>query len=579
MRPHKILLLGSILLSILAHIAEIHFFQKQSLWFSTQASSKNRGILTASIEKKEKSEILKETFLSVGTNKTLKRNSKETLRKTPSTQDLNNLAFYSASNLFFTPRFDPKQDFTKQDFPSHFPKIPLIASHLKEGIKNFPLEETALLPPLPKEPFIPSPLNNPPITELSPHPLATEFSLKEKDLESLNQNSVSTMRKSREDFAAAIDGHSVPSKMEITTLPILPKIPSLSDLQTVSHSPFFDTELTFHNQEDGSYIFALTLIPRSDLKLTPLKQNYIFLIDRSNSIQGERLTATKSAVRKALEEMHENDRFNIVAFDQKIDKLAPSFLASSSESISKAQKFLNKIELGSFFSQSNLSKPLFLTIPFQPSEDEVYTAILITDGESLSQKHAAQDLMEDWTRMNQGKVVLYTLGMNEDGHSHELDTLSALNRGKNFSSPTRRGLKRKLLKIMKSIHTPIAKNLNCKAISLSPHTEVELSPQDNLLNLLYQNEPYVILGKVSQLEDFTIFVQGRLNGERLHIKKNISFAHAKKGSDALLTEWAQQKAYSLYQNYLYSQDHRFLAEAQNLLNTHGLENLSQKFMR
>src|SRR5690606_37947021 len=98
------------------------------------------------------------------------------------------------------------------------------------------------------------------------------------------------------------------------------------------------------------YVFALTLIPKPDLNLPKIRQHYTFLIDRSNSIQRERLLATKNAVHKALEELEPDDTFNIIVFDTKIEKLSPVPLPYSAESLAHAEAFLEKINLGSFFS-------------------------------------------------------------------------------------------------------------------------------------------------------------------------------------------------------------------------------------
>ena len=173
-------------------------------------------------------------------------------------------------------------------------------------------------------------------------------------------------------------------------MPNLPLLPTLADLQTVNLSDSFDSELTFYPRTDGpGYIFALTLLPQKDLNLSKIRQNVIFLIDRSNSIQKDRLHATKQAIYRALEELNTDVHFNVIAFDTKIEKLFPSLTLQTKEAAGKANKFIENISLGSLFSYGDLYKALFLAIPNQVQDDELYTAILITDGESLSKTNAA----------------------------------------------------------------------------------------------------------------------------------------------------------------------------------------------
>src|SRR5690606_6273809 len=141
------------------------------------------------------------------------------------------------------------------------------------------------------------------------------------------------------------------------------------------------------------YIFALTLIPKAQLQVPRIRNNVIFLIDRSNSIQQSRLSATKASVHKALEELGDEDTFNIIAFDSKIEKMSPHAMTRSTRSLAMAEAFLEKIQLGSFFSNADLYRPLFLTVPGQVKPDELYTAILLTDGESLVRKNAQSALL------------------------------------------------------------------------------------------------------------------------------------------------------------------------------------------
>ena len=251
----------------------------------------------------------------------------------------------------------------------------------------------------------------------------------------------------------------------------------------------------------------------------------------------------KNAIYKALDELDCDDTFNIIAFDHKIDKLSPSPLSYSTEAVKEAKAFLDKIELGSFFFTANLFKPLFLTLPSIVKEDELHTAILLTDGELFNKKGALESLLNDWTNQNYGKVSLFGLGIGNDPHLSSLNAATIFNRGAMTYSPTKGSIKRKLLKLMKTIAHPIVKNLSYQAICKNPSKKIKLYPKQSQTPHLYLNEPYVILGTAENLDDFILFVQGRSKDQWIHIKKKISFIHARKGEASLKTSWALQRAY------------------------------------
>jgi len=535
---HQRLLLTSIVISILLHAAELHFLQRQALWFSSPMQIESEeASWSSSMEKQTRTQILKESFTTSAIS-----SSSYAKERTKAPQGASMEIAQEVIATFHAP--SPEIELSSLQ--------PLSASLASYHLP--PIEHVFSIPridaELPHTPLEPS-LNKDP-TKMAF--CAPSMTIARSPIEGTQISWQPTIKQTKSSHLT----HT------------LPKLPSLSDLQTIPYSSFFDTELVFCEIEEGNYFFALTLIPKPTLKLTPFKQNYFFLIDRSNSIQRERLASTKQAVHKALEQLAPGDRFNIFVFDQKLEKLSTAPLSISTESITKARKFLDKIELGSFFSQTNLYKPLASTLPPIESEDELNTAILISDGASLSQPHEIYDLSNQWTQYNQGKTSLYTLGLSTDKNLQRLHTISHLNRGNVTTAPTNKGIKRKLLKLLKTIHVPVAKNLSCRAISKSASSHVEILPQNIQAPHLYLQEPYTILGTTKTLDDFVLFVQGRLNGKWLHIKKQISFLNAKKGDASLQTDWAEHKALALYQQYLQNQNPNLLMQAQQLLAQHDL---------
>jgi hypothetical protein len=507
----RIILLGSIFTSLLLHALQLYILQYQSLWFSTPLEAVEESQWYANAHKMRNEEILKEAL-------SLTQISAES-----------SMSHQTACN------WEPKLEVLKTHFPQTLPKAPLQSGEEPKIVSLHPQFQS---------------IQDKPLTDAFPYLL------------SLSPSNFSK--------APPLPFEECSSPHLHLQRSALPKTVRFKDLKMHSCSDDFDTELNYFEDKNGEAVFALTLISRPEMSLHPLRQNYLFLIDKSNSIQKERLAATKLAVLKAIREISSEDRFNIIVFDQKIEKLSPSPIEATQDGYTKAQGFLDKVELGSFFSQTNLYHPLFLTIPFKAQDDEVYTAILLSDGEALAQKNMAESLLSDWTRMNDGKVSLYSLSMNDDNHLNIFDTLTELNRGKSVTSLTYRGLKRKLSKLIKTVRSPLAKNLSCHAVAFAPDAELELLTQTTPL---FANTPFVILGKTRYLDDFVLFVQGRVNGRWLHIKKEISFNNAKVGSPAIQTQWASGKKSALYQQFLQTNDPALLAETQEIIQTYNLPEL------
>lgn len=542
------ILAASIAVSLICHIMALGLFQKYSLWFSTKQKIAAVADWITMVGKQSKDEVLKEAFAVSSEESTYAREEGST--------------FTTAVPTVETPE-------RKQAMPRALWPEPNVTASKTLPTFTLPNQPLQLLEHLPKGLVVTTEKGPQPLL-FSPMAVGMKMSLSVANLPILEEAPKAYPFSEETKKLLKIDLMQTGRAPALVSFPDLPKLPTLEELETVSYSDSFDADLVFLPKEEGDgYIFALTLIPREGLELPKIKQHFTFLIDKSNSIQQGRLNATKDAVQLALEELGPDDTFNIIAFDNKIEKMSPNSLVFNKQSARIAGAFLERLQLGSFLSTADLTKPLFLTVPGTVPKDETHTAILFTDGEQLSRKLAQRGFLYDWTQYNEGKVALYTVGMN-DTQTCVLETASSFNKGKHCFASTARGMKRKVVKLMRSIQTPVAKNISCKAISHLPQTKVELLCKASQMPNLYVDQPYVILGEAASLDDFILFVQGRLKDRWINVRKTVSFINGKKGSRSLKTEWALQRALHLYERYYHEQDGKHLAEASQLLEAHDL---------
>jgi hypothetical protein len=347
--------------------------------------------------------------------------------------------------------------------------------------------------------------------------------------------------------------------------------PTLKDLKTISCGNDFDVDVVYApKQENDGYVFAITLIPKGKNVFKRIKQNFYFLIDRSNSIQGSRLTKTRHALMAALTKIDPQDTFNIISFDSNIDFFYHKTVPPTHTMISHAKNFLLNQRLGSFFNNPNYYDPLLSVLETPLKDDENNIIILLTNGDSLS-KYQNYKVIDYWTQNNQGKVSLFAVSLSKDKNTPLLDTLCSLNRGKLSVSSSLNGIKRRLIKLMQSINYPIAKNICPSVICDNSDVKIKLYPKQEENMHLYIQEPYVILGTTNKLEDFTLFLQGRHADNYFNIKKDISFSNADKGEKPLHRQWATQLAFLCYKKYLKTANPAYLKKAKQILEPYSVK--------
>lgn len=346
-----------------------------------------------------------------------------------------------------------------------------------------------------------------------------------------------------------------------------PSKTSNTESTVLASSEHFTLNIQYAKRQNGvGYLFRLELVPKPNVSFRPIAQNFYFLIDRSNSIGGQRYEASKAAVTKALKLLRKGDTFNIIVFDNNIVRLSEENLQWGLVNFLKAQEFLKSQKAGGLFATTDLYTSLHSIVPNEVAENEVNTAILLSDGDTFLSSEQQRNTIGQWTNQNAGKVSLYCVGIKQGDNLALMDLLSSFNKGEMRYADKLDSFEKTLLSLMQGIQNPIGKAITASAIVKDPNVKVELLPSTHRMPNLYQDSPYVIYGKINQLKDFHIFFQGRYFDKWLDIKQAVSFKHAKDVSnDELERIWSLQSAYDGYERYLHDQDISHLNRAKKLL--------------
>jgi hypothetical protein len=433
-------------------------------------------------------------------------------------------------------------------------------------LQSFPEQQALASESLLDFEFLPSQEKFNPLVPSSPPPsshavIASDVSLLSKqetlaDMEvSLDQTPIS---------AAAPKLHQSISAPHYSALPSLSSY-GIPEFRSVEWNDAFDVDIKTLAREEGGYLFSLTFVPKIDLTQHCLKQNYYFLIDRSNSIERHRYQSFKRAVTRAIASLREGDNFNVIIFDSKIARLSEKLLPFSKKNQRLAEEFLERQPHGHYGPAIDLYSCLGKIIPFQTDEEEAHTAILISDGESSLKLDKQRSLINAWLQANRGKVTLYTAAVGQDNNLSSLDLLGTVSRGSLLYSDTHTGFPRKLAKLVLMLRSPVAKEMLLSILPTDPSARLQLYPSSSRLPYLFSDHPYVLYGTAEKLSDFTLILEGKNKGQILSIKKEISFAKAKPGSRLLSKEWSTQQAHLFYEQYLQEGKPVLLEEAKKLL--------------
>jgi hypothetical protein len=235
------------------------------------------------------------------------------------------------------------------------------------------------------------------------------------------------------------------------------------------------------------------------------------------------------------------------------------------KNIQAAEEFLDKQEAGGLFSAGEIYQSLEKILPSIPENEEIHTAILLTDGKSSLSHQRKQNALKKWIEKNHGKLALYAAAVGRDNDLLSLDMLCSISGGKLLYSDTHASLPRKLAKLVLDLKDPIAKDLMVTAIPHNPHSRIEFYPASSHLPSLYSHQPFILVGQIDEPCAFDLVIQGRHLDEWIAIKKNISFVEGQKGNKALEMQWLAQHANVCYAKFLNEGKPNHLKDAKEIL--------------
>lgn len=336
---------------------------------------------------------------------------------------------------------------------------------------------------------------------------------------------------------------------------------------SIASSDDFTLIVDYAPKQDGQgYLFRLQLTPKDNAVFNRIAHNVFFLIDRSYSIPSERYEKSKRAILQSLSLLQEGDTFNILVFDSNIVRMSANNIPFNPQNIAKAYEFLSQQAHGGFFATTDLYSSLGNIVPAVVAEQEVNTAILLSDGDPILDLNKQRNAISQWTRQNAGKVSLYSIAAGQGNNLSLLDLLSAVNKGELYYAATDDGIAAMIFNLVQGLQNPIGKEITTTIVVPNAKTQVSLFPSSHRLPNLYQDIPYVIYGSTNTLEDFHIFFQGKYYDRWLDIKQLVSFknAHIAYGN-TLERLWTLQKAYDYYDQYLCNGEISALLQARRLL--------------
>ena len=173
---------------------------------------------------------------------------------------------------------------------------------------------------------------------------------------------------------------------------------------------------------DGGQVYSLAmLMPPAKANFESLPRDVTFVIDQSGSMQGQSIVQAKQALSLAVSQLKQDDRFNIIAFNNEHQSLYASPVFADVSQRSWAQSFINNIEAKG---GTEMLPALRQALAEQPAPGYVRQVIFLTDGAISNEDQLFAVIAEDL-----GSARLFTVGIGSAPNSYFMRKAAQFGRG------------------------------------------------------------------------------------------------------------------------------------------------------
>ncbi len=293
------------------------------------------------------------------------------------------------------------------------------------------------------------------------------------------------------------------------------------------------------DEQDG--YFVLVAAPQLDVQKSEVVQkDFVFVLDRSGSMQGQKFDQAKDAVKKMLAALNPGDRFTVITFDDNVTPYSNELV--SLDRRENAQQWVTNLQIAG---GTNINAALLAALKtVDKSSNRPHIVVFLTDGQPSTGITAIPQILDNARKAIQSQSRIYTVGVGADVNQPLLGTLAQENRGTAMFVTSTEQLESSLSKFYAAIGSPVLIDL---ALDFGGMDVYDVYP--NPLPDMFLGGQVVVTGRYRGSGPTKVNLTGTINGQpHTSTYENIKFLGTQDDSkpyEYVPRLWAQRKVDSL----------------------------------
>lgn len=254
-------------------------------------------------------------------------------------------------------------------------------------------------------------------------------------------------------------------------------------LQIELKSELSSNAITSKTKDEKDMIY-LSFMPEILDSYEDSEKEYLFIIDVSGSMMGEKLDETKRAVIECLKQLDVGDKFNIIPFESQFEAMNIKSIEYNEENMKKAIEYINKLKpLGG----TEILNPIKFAL-YEKEKDKII--LLFTDGQVGN-----EDEIIRFVENNVNRSRIFPFGIDINVNSSFIKQLAKAGNGKAELIQPNEKIDDKIIRTFARIQTPLLEELT---IDYGNNRVIDEIREEKCL---FNYEFFNVFAKIEKLQD------------------------------------------------------------------------------
>ena len=323
--------------------------------------------------------------------------------------------------------------------------------------------------------------------------------------------------------------------------------------------------LTSKTGDDDGY-FLLLASPGVDVKeKSVLPKDVVFVLDTSGSMAGKKINQAKKALQFCIENLNDNDRFEIIRFSTEVEPLFDKLVEASRANRDKANDFIKDLKpMGATAIDDALAKALSLQTGH---EDRPFVIVFLTDGQPTIGTTDTDEILSHVKKENTEGTRVFCFGIGTDVNTHLLDSIAEETRAFAQYVLPEEDLEVKVSSFFSKIKEPVLANPELKFTGDVRATKLYPSPLPDL----FKGEQLILVGRYSGHGESAVVIEGKVNGQTKRFSEDVTFPEESSENNFIPKLWATRRVgYLLDQIRLHGENSESRDEVTDLARKYGI---------